>query len=150
MENKLKELSSETAMDASYNCAQSLLLPFLKQYGIREEDGLRFASVFGSGMARMQETCGAVTAGFMILGLEYGFVNPKDQNQRDLLLEKSKKFVSKFKNEFGTIKCKDILKYDVNTVEGLRKHKEENQRELLCKVCVKFSAKILEEMIDKK
>ncbi len=143
----MKEIETDKAMDASYNCPQSLLLPFLKDYRIREEDGLRFAPVFGSGIGRMQETCCAVTSAFMILGLQYGFTNPKDQRQRDLLLEKTREFVLKFKNEYGTIKCKDILVYDVNTEEGLRKHKEENQRELICKKCVSFSAQTLEEMI---
>lgn len=145
----MKETSAEIAMDASYNCAQSLLLPFMKHYGISEEDGLRFASVFGSGMGRMQETCGAVTGAFMVLGLEYGFVNPKDLKQREFLLEKTREFVQKFKNEHGTIKCKDLLTYDINTEEGQKKHKEENQREFICKKCVKYSAKTLEEMINK-
>ena len=145
----MKEIETTHAMDASYNCAQSLLIPFLKDYGIREEDGVKFASVFGSGMGRMQETCGAVTGAFMILGLEYGFTDPKDQKQRDLLLEKTREFVLKFKSEHGTLKCRDILMYDINTEEGQRKHKEENQRELICKECIKFSAKTLEEMIGK-
>lgn len=143
----MKEIKSEMAMDASYNCAQSLLLPFLEQYGIREEDGHKIASAFGAGMGRMQETCGAVTGAFMVLGLEYGFVNPNDQRQRELLLEKTREFVAKFKDEYGTIQCKDLLMCDLNTEEGQKKHKEENQRELVCKKCVKHSVNILEEMI---
>ncbi|MBI1769436.1 MAG: C_GCAxxG_C_C family protein [Ignavibacteriales bacterium] len=144
-----KEIKSAIAMDASYNCAQSLILPFLEQYGVREEDGIKIASAFGSGMGRMQETCGAVTGAFMVLGLEYGFVHPKDQRQRQTLLVKTSEFVAKFKNEYGTIKCRDLLMCDLNTEEGQKKHKEENQRELVCKKCIKYSAKILEEMIGK-
>lgn len=134
-------------MDESYNCAQSTLLPFLKEYGISERDGKLFASVFGAGMGRMQETCGAVTASFMVLGLEFGFVDPLDQQQRTLLLEKTRSFAESFKNEFGTIKCMDLLKCDLNTEEGQLKHKEENHRELVCKKCVEFAAKKLEEII---
>lgn len=78
----MKEIVAEIAMNASYNCAQSLLLPFIKQYGIREDVGLRIASVFESGMRRMQKTCEPVIGAFMVLGLEYGFVDPKDQKQR--------------------------------------------------------------------
>ncbi len=145
----MKEIDAALAMDASYNCAQSVLLPYLKIFRMPEDNGLKIASVFGGGMGRMQETCGAVTGAFMVLGLEYGFIDPKDKKQRDLLLEKTRKFVMKFKNEFGTIKCRDILMCDINTEEGMKKHKEENQRELICKKCVKYSAKTLEEMIGK-
>ncbi|HEX2869491.1 MAG TPA: C-GCAxxG-C-C family protein [Ignavibacteriales bacterium] len=134
-------------MDESYNCAQSTLLPFLKEYGILENDGKRFASVFGAGMGRMQETCGAVTGAFMVLGLEFGFTDPVDQEQRTLLLEKTKSFTGSFKNEFGTIKCRELLGCDLNTEEGQIKHKEENHRELICKECVKFAVKTLEEII---
>lgn len=143
----MKEINAELAMDESYNCTQALLLPFLEQYGIREEDGFKIASVFGAGMGRMQETCGAVTGAFMVLGLEYGFVNPKDEQQRELLLEKTREFVAKFKDEYGTIKCRDLLLCDLNTEEGQKKHKEKNQRELICKQCVKHSVRILEGMI---
>jgi len=143
----LNEINAEIAFDASYNCAQSVLFPFLKQYGLREEDGFKIASAFGAGMAGMQGTCGAVTGAFMVLGLEYGFVDPKDKKQRELLLVKTREFILKFKNEYGTIKCRDILLCDLNTEEGKRKHKEENQRELICKNCVRHSVKILGKMI---
>ncbi len=145
----MKEKEAEKAMDRRYNCAQSLVLPFLEKYGIDEEVGLRFSSVFGSGMGRMQETCGALTGGFMVLGLEYGFVNANDNKQRELLLMKTKEFIGNFKSEFGTTKCKDLLKYNIDTEEGLRMHKEENERELICKLCVIYSARLLEEMISK-
>ncbi len=145
----MKEREAAEAMDASYNCAQSVLLPYLKNFNIPEGDGIKIASVFGAGMGRMQETCGAVTGAFIVLGLEYGFTNPKDQTQRDQLLEKTKEFVLKFKNEFGTISCRELLMCNFNTEEGMKKHKDENQRELICKKCVKYSAKTLEEMLGK-
>lgn len=145
----MKEIEAAQAMDATYNCAQSVLLPYLKIFNVPENDGLKIASVFGAGMGRMQETCGAVTGAFMVLGLEYGFTNPKDQTQRDQLLEKTKEFVLKFKNEFGTITCRELLMCNLNTEEGMKKHKVENQRELICKQCVKYSSKTLGEMLDK-
>jgi len=144
----MKEHETEKAMDASYNCAQSVLLPFLEKYGIHEETGFRFASAFGAGMGEMQQTCGALTGGFMVLGLEYGFVNPKDQKQRELLLAKTKQFIQRFKKKFGTTKCKELLNYNISTEEGKQKHKEENERELICKVCAKYSVRTLEKLID--
>ena len=142
------EINAEFAFDESYNCAQSVLFPFLKKHGIREEDGFKVASAFGAGMGRMQETCGAVTGAFMVLGLEYGFVNPGDQEQRELLLEKTREFISKFRNKCDSIKCRDLLMCDLNTEEGQKKHEEENQRELICKNCIKQSIKILGEIIE--
>jgi len=37
--------------------------------GLDRETGLKVAGAFGAGMARMGETCGAVTGAFMVIGL---------------------------------------------------------------------------------
>lgn len=51
-----------------YNCAQAVLMPFAEKAGISEEKAFAIAANFGGGMKRAA-TCGAVTAGLMVLGL---------------------------------------------------------------------------------
>ena len=54
--------------DVHYNCAQAVLMPFADKIGIDEEKLFKITSNFGSGMKR-GATCGAISAGLMVLGL---------------------------------------------------------------------------------
>jgi C_GCAxxG_C_C family probable redox protein len=131
---------------SGFNCAQSVFEPFAAESAMGAATGLRIASSFGGGMAKMQETCGAVTGGFMAIGLRQGFSRSDDQEARDAVLRQSRELATKFKERFGTLKCRDILGCDLNTEEGQRIHKETGQREGMCLECVKFAAATVEGM----
>lgn len=60
-----------------------ILSTYGAQFGIDEEIALRIACPFGGGMARMCETCGAVTGAFMVFGIKYGRVSVEDEQARD-------------------------------------------------------------------
>ena len=56
--------------ESGFNCAQAVLATFGPQLGLDRILALRVAQGFGGGMGgEMGETCGAVTAAFMVLGL---------------------------------------------------------------------------------
>lgn len=131
---------------SGFNCAQSVFMPFAADGGLDQAAAAKVASSFGAGMARLQETCGAVTGGFMAIGLRGGFSKSDDQAARDLALRQSKELAARFKEKFGTLKCKDLLGCDLNTDEGQRLHKERNDREEICLKCVKFAASVVEEI----
>ena len=63
---KAAELRNVT--DVHYNCAQAVIIPFADKIGIDEEKLFKLTSNFGSGMKR-GATCGAISAGLMVLGL---------------------------------------------------------------------------------
>ncbi len=131
---------------SGFNCAQSVFMPFAAEGGLDQAAAAKVASSFGAGMARLQETCGAVTGGFMAIGLRHGFSRADDQTARDIVLRQSKELAARFKEKFGTLKCGDLLGCDLNTDEGQALHKERNDRELICLQCVKFAASVVEEM----
>lgn len=64
--HKAAELRNVT--DVHYNCAQAVIIPFADKIGIDEDKLFKLTSNFGSGMKR-GATCGAVSAGLMVLGL---------------------------------------------------------------------------------
>jgi C_GCAxxG_C_C family probable redox protein len=142
----MKQDESVDTFRAGFNCAQAVLKPFAEAYGLDGKTSHRIASVFGGGMARMQETCGAVTGAFMAIGLKYGFTTSSDQEQKKLVAQKGKKFADLFRKEFGALACRELLGCDFNTAEGNKKHVEENQRELICTNLVKRAAEIVESL----
>lgn len=62
-----------------YNCSQAVLGAFCDELGMDLETALRLASSFGGGMGRLREVCGAVSSMFMVAGLKFGYIDPKDR-----------------------------------------------------------------------
>ncbi len=140
----MKSDESAKVFGEGYNCAQGVLVPFAAERGLGAEAAFRISSAFGAGMARSQETCGAVTGALMAIGLKYGSPEAGNQAARDRVLQKSKELIARFKEEFGTTRCGDLLNLDLNTEEGQRLHKESGQRDKVCMKCVKFAASVVE------
>ena len=62
---KAQELRN--AKDTTYNCAQSVIIPFAQDMGLSENQVCVLGSHFGAGM-RHGSTCGAITGALMVLG----------------------------------------------------------------------------------
>ena len=52
---------------ANYSCAQSVLYSFCDDLHFDKDTALRMACGFGSGMARKQEVCGAISGGILTI-----------------------------------------------------------------------------------
>lgn len=63
--------------DEGYACSQSLLLAFSEELILSERTAKLISSIFGGGIGRLREKCGAIAGGFMVLGLKYGNNDPK-------------------------------------------------------------------------
>ena len=78
---------SEKALDyysKGFNCAQSVIVSFADILNVNEETVLRMASGFGGGMGRMQQTCGAVTGAFMVIGFLRGKYKDGDDEANEI------------------------------------------------------------------
>ena len=90
---------SERALDYyfdGFNCAQSVIASFADKLEISEEVVLRMASGFGGGMGRMQETCGAVTGAFMVIGFLRGKYKLGDEEAKEKTNELIQEFSQKY------------------------------------------------------
>ena len=95
---------------SGYNCAQAVAVAFCDLTGLTEKQAARIASGFGGGMGRMREVCGAVSGMFMVLGLLYGYDDPKADTAKKQLYTDVQALAEKFKKEAGSILCREILK----------------------------------------
>ena len=93
-----------------YNCAQAVAVSFCDLTGLTETQAARMASSFGGGMGRMREVCGAVSGMFMVLGILYGYDDPKDDATKKELYTRVQALAEEFKKDAGSIICRDILK----------------------------------------
>jgi C_GCAxxG_C_C family probable redox protein len=115
--------------------------------GLGRERTLRVAGAFGGGMARMGETCGAVTGAFMVIGLKYGKAKTEDDAARDKTYELAGKFVARFKDRQGSIVCRELLGYDLSNPQEREKVKKKGLFDTLCPPLVRAAAEILEEIL---
>ena len=95
---------------SGYNCAQAVAVAFCDKTGLTEKQAARMASSFGGGMGRMREVCGAVSGMFMVLGLLYGYDDPKADTEKKQLYTDVQALAEEFKKDAGSILCREILK----------------------------------------
>ena len=141
---------AETALQlfsGQCNCAQALLATFGTDEGLSFQDCLRIAAPFGGGIARMGQTCGAVSGAIMVLGLRYGKQAAGDPQAKAALYERVGEFVSRFQGCHNSIICRELLGIDVSTPEGWKQAQDQKVHETLCPDFVRVAAEILEEVL---
>ena len=130
-----------------FNCSQSVFSAYSKLFDLDHEVALKIGQAFGGGMARMGQTCGAVTGAFMVIGLKHGKVKADDEEAREKTYEIVREFVKRFKSLNGSIICNDLLGYDLDTPEGREQVEEKQICETLCPKFVQNSVEILEKLL---
>lgn len=93
-----------------FNCAQALTVAFCDVTGMDKKEAARLAAPFGGGMGRMREVCGAVSGMFMVLGTLYGYDNSDDNASKKQLYQDVQMLAEQFRQENGSIICREILK----------------------------------------
>ena len=132
-----------------FNCAQSVIASFADLMGVTEETAVRMAAGFGSGMGRMQNTCGAISGAFMVIGYLRGKYKDGDEKSAEKTNNLIQEFSKKFSEKHGTINCKTLINYDLNTVEGMAEAKKADVFNKKCAFFIKTAVELLEETLEK-
>lgn len=141
-----KAQQAEKLFREGYNCCQAVIGAFAEELEMETEEILRLASSFGGGMGRLREVCGAVSAMFMIAGLERGYDDPKAQMEKKEHYALIQRLAEAFRKENGSIICRELLGLDhkkdeptpaVRTAEYYRKRP--------CSEMVQSAVRILEK-----
>ena len=129
-----------------YNCAQSVLLAFANQVGLKEDEALKLASSFGGGMGRLREVCGAVSAMFMIAGILKGYTEPNNDIVKANHYKLIQDLAAEFKLKHGTIICRELLGLDGTEFSPIPSARtDEYYKERPCEEFIKCAAEIVEE-----
>ena len=102
--------AGELFMEGS-SCSQAVFLAFSDVTGIDRKLAAKIAAPFGGGIGRMREVCGAVSGMFMVLGALYGYdETAEDDTQKKQLYKDVQALAAQFREECGSIICREILK----------------------------------------
>ena len=135
---KIDELSKK-----GYNCSQTILCYFSEELGLDEETALKISCPFEMGMYESGQ-CGALTAGYMVLGLKYGST---DFDRRIELAKKTLAFKNEFKEKMGSTNCKELLGMKVLEGNNIEKAAEEGLLESVCGKAIQTSIVALEKLL---
>ncbi len=142
-----KQEQAVTYFDRGFSCAQAVLATFAPRFGLAHELALRVAGAFGSGMAGMSRTCGAVTGAMMVIGLQEGKTEGDDSAARDQCYALVNEFVTRFEGRHGAIVCRELLGCDISTPEGTAYARQNNLFNERCPTFVEDAAEILEQIL---
>jgi len=137
-----------TTFRSGLNCSQAVLTAYSDELNFDNNLALSVSCGFGGGMGRLQETCGAVTGSYMVLGIYVCKKITENKDRKEETYSMIQKFSEKFKQINGTTDCKSLLKCDLKTEEGQRYAKENNLFEIICEKCIKDSLRIVDELIE--
>jgi len=136
-----------SCFEEGFGCCQALLSTYGAQFGLDRETALKVAEAFGGGMGRMGEVCGAVTGAFMVIGLKYGRTVAEDKQAQEKTYALVKEFVERFMSRNGSIECRELLGYNIDTDEGLKIAQDEKIFTTVCPNFVRDAAEIVEQIL---
>jgi C_GCAxxG_C_C family probable redox protein len=128
------------------SCSQAVLGAYCEQFGLDKKTAYKISSGFGGGM-HLDQTCGAVTGAFMVIGLKYGRTRADDVKARMKTAETVVEFAKKFKERHGSINCTSLIGCNVSTPEGFEEAKKKDLFKQVCPEFVKSAAEILSDML---
>jgi C_GCAxxG_C_C family probable redox protein len=136
------------AFRSGLNCAQSVVTAYADELNFNSEEALFLSCGFGGGMGRLQETCGAVTGSYMVLGVYNCRKVADNAGRKEATYSMVQKFSAKFNELNGTTNCRSLLNCDLRTEDGNRYAKENNLFGTICERCITDSVKIVNDLTD--
>jgi C_GCAxxG_C_C family probable redox protein len=145
----IKEKAIES-FRSGLNCAQAVLTAYSEELQLDNNLAQSVSCAFGGGMGRLQETCGAVTGSYMVLGIHSCNKIAENKERKEVTYAMVQKFAEKFRQLNGTTDCIDLLKCEIKSDQGHRYAKENNLFETVCEKCISDSINIVNELLEDK
>jgi C_GCAxxG_C_C family probable redox protein len=137
------EYSQELFLSGLY-CAESVLKAVADFHGQRDLMIPSIATGFCGGISRTSGMCGALAGGIMALGLLTGRSRPTDPKEQCYALVHC--LVNRFREQFGSIQCSDLLGCDISTPDGAKQFKDNNLEASVCMRLTGLAAGLVEDI----
>jgi len=142
--NQSKANDAVASFNDGFNCAQSVVISHCEDFGVDKKTGLKISCGLGGGMGRLQETCGAVSGAYLLIGLKYGKYIKEDEAAKEKTYAKVREFSALFKERNKTTSCRELLGIDLlNTDHQIAKE----QVKKVCPKMIQDAVEIIEEML---
>lgn len=106
--NRVEE-SAYNYEKAYHGCAQCLLRAIQDHLKVGNGAAFKSASALAGGVALMGDSCGALVAGMMALGLAFGRQRIEDFAGLASSFVPARALYTRFREEFGSCLCRDVM-----------------------------------------
>lgn len=114
-------MAAGNAFKSGFNCSEAIVEAFRKEAGVPIDDAaFRMCSGFGGGIGHARDLCGAMAGCTMVISVLAGRVTPEEKSLKEIY-PYALEFHELFKKEFGSCTCGDLMEYEFNTREHLKK-----------------------------
>ena len=138
---------SKDLFDKGYLCAQSVFAAFCEEHGVSKDLGLKLSNFLGFGFNFRGDYCGAVSGALMVLSLKYSSGQEYNELANEIFYNLSQEHIKRFTQKHGSCICKELLKADLSTEEGMTYLRENKVFDKKCPIFIEDSAQILSELI---
>jgi C_GCAxxG_C_C family probable redox protein len=146
---KTRQEQAISKFRSGLNCAQSVVSAYSTDFNFDGELALSISCAFGAGMGRLQETCGAVTGAFMVLGIDNCRKYSENKERKERTYAQVQEYSRQFSAIHGTLNCKTLINCDLRTPEGQKYFHDNNLHEAVCEQCIADSITVIDKLISK-
>ena len=144
MEKQSKVKEAVACFNDGFNCAQAVFSTYCEEFGIDKKRALQISCGLGAGMGRLQETCGAVSGAYLLIGLKYGKFQKDDESAKEKTYAMVREFARLFEERNKTTCCRELLGVDL--INGDKEKARERVKEI-CPKMVSDAAEIIESLL---
>ncbi len=144
--NTTKDIAIQS-FRSGMNCAQSVVTAYADLLKFDPDLAAGLSCGFGGGMGRLQQTCGALTGAFMVLGIHNSRLYSDRVELKNRTYTQVREINEKFAQSQGATDCRSLLGCDLQTDEGMQFHKDTNQSKMICEKCIAASIELLDEIV---
>jgi C_GCAxxG_C_C family probable redox protein len=142
--NKSKVDDAVACFSGGFNCSQAIFSTYSGEFGLDQKTALKIAGGLGAGMGRLQETCGAVSGAYLLIGLKHGQFLKEDKQAKEKTYALIRKFTELFKERNKTTSCFELLGVDL--ING-DKQTASGRTKMICPKAVRDAAEIIEQLL---
>lgn len=122
-----------------YNCAETVLWTLSCYWHLNCSTSC--ATGFGGGVARMGETCGALTGAVLALGAKVGRTEPDDDGKKLACYRLGQDVVREFRAHLASTQCRDIIGFVLGSEGGGEKYAAGSFKDGKCKDAIEIAVK---------
>lgn len=144
MNNQSKISEAVACFNNGFNCSQAILSTYCEKFGLDKNTAMRIACGLGAGMGRLQETCGAVSGAYLLIGLKYGMFQKEDNSAKEKTYAMVREFSKMFEERNHTTNCCELL--GINLTDEDRQIATERVKKI-CPKMIQDAAEIVEKLL---
>jgi C_GCAxxG_C_C family probable redox protein len=130
-----------------FTCSASVFSAFSEDLGLDPVTARKIACGFGAGISKTGNICGAVSGALMVIGLKYGKAVEGDEAATEKTRALVRQFVGKFTEKNGSVRCTDLLGYNLSDPDEYEAARESGVFIEKCPLLVRDAADILGEIL---